>query len=244
MGPQRQSRAVALALHCYPKPWRARHGEEATELAQRLASDGVPAASIAFSYLGGAIRARVAPLATRRWRARASVLVAAASVAAMSVALTTSPAPAGAAGVVRIEVTDRSAAVGDLTASFRSHHFSIAVRQVPVPVSQVGSIVAAWVTGPPALSRDVIGEIKGLCANGSTGCNVGVVIPANFTGNATVLVGRRSCPPVTTAEMLASNKVTGNKVTGHKVAGNRANSDEVNSTEVNSNEAGFSDRPC
>jgi hypothetical protein len=233
MGPQRQSRAVALALHCYPKRWKVRHGEEATELAQRLASDGVPAASIAFSYLGGAVRARVAPLATRRWRARASVLVAAASVAAMSVALSTSPAPAGAAGVVRIEITDRSDAVSDLTSSFRLHHFSIAVRQVSVPASQVGSIVTARVTGPAA-SRDVIGEIKGLCANGSMECNVGVVIPANFTGNATVLVGRSSCPPVSTAKILAGNKVTSNKVTGNKVTVHKPNS----------NEAGLSDRPC
>ncbi len=219
MGAQRQSRAVAIALYCYPKHWKARHGEEATELAQRLATDGVPAASIAFSYLGGAARARLAPLVTRRWRARAAALVATASIAAVSVAMSTASAPAGAAGVVRVEVTDRADAVADLTSSFRSHHFSIAVQEVPVPASQVGSIVAAWVTGPSASSRAVIGEIKGRCADGSKGCGVGLVIPDNFSGKATVLVGRRRCPPAITVKIRAGNK-------------------------ANSNEAGLSGRSC
>jgi hypothetical protein len=211
MGTQRQSRAVAVALHCYPKHWKARHGEEATELAQRLASDGVPAASIALSYLGGAVRARLAPLVTRGWRARAAALVATASIAAVSVAMSTAPAPAGASGVVRVEVTDRADAVADLTSSFRSHHFSIAVREVSVPASQVGSIVAAWVTGPPESSRGVIGEIEGLCADGSKGCRVGLVIPANFSGKAIVLVGQRRCPPASTVKIQAGNKVNSNR---------------------------------
>jgi hypothetical protein len=190
MNRRRQSRAVALALYCYPKRWKARHGEEATELAQRLATDGVPVASIAFSYLGGAVRAWLAPLVRPRWRTQAAALVATASVAAAAVAMSISSAPAGAVGLVRVNVTHATDAAADLASSFRSHHFSIAVRQVPVPVSRVGSIVAAWVMGPPAASRHVIGEIKGPCAGGSSGCIVGLVIPANFTGKATVLVGR------------------------------------------------------
>ena len=153
MGRRRESCAIALALHCYPKRWKARHGEEAAELAQRLASDGVPVASIAFSYLGGAVRERLAPLVRRRWQARGAALLAAVSVAAASLTMSTSPAPAGALGVVRVEITDRAHAVSELTSAFRSHHFPISVRSVPVPASQVGSIVAAWVIGAPTLPR-------------------------------------------------------------------------------------------
>jgi hypothetical protein len=194
---------VGLALRCYPPRWKARHGEEAAQLARLLADDGVPSASIALSYLGGALRERLAPLTRRQWRARAAALVAAASIAVTSLAMSTAPAPAAAVGVVRVEVTHRSDAVGELTSAFRAHHFSVAVRQVPVPATQVGSIVGALVTGPPSPSGTVIGEVKGACANGSAGCVVGLVIPANFAGKATVLVGR---PTYTSpAEMSAGH---------------------------------------
>jgi hypothetical protein len=210
MGLRRESRAVSLALHCYPKHWKARHGDEAAELAQRLTSDGVPAASIAFSYLGGAVRERLAPLVSRRWQARTAALVAAVSVAAASLTMSTSPAPAGALGVVRVEITDRADAVSELTSAFRSHHFPISVRSVPVPTSQVGSIVAAWVTGAPAPSRHIMGEVTGPCADGSKGCIVGLVVPASFTGQATVIVGRRTCAPTAAAKILAPGTVNSN----------------------------------
>lgn len=184
-------RSVDLALRCYSRGWKERHGEEAAQVAQLLASDGVPAASIAFSYLGGAVRERFAPLGRRRWRARAAALLATASVVATSVAMSTAPAPAGAAGVVRVEVVDRTHAAGELKAAFRSHGFPIAVRQVAAPPAEVGSIVGTIVTGPPTLSRPVIGDIKGLCASGAGECVVGLVIPANFATKATVLVGQK-----------------------------------------------------
>lgn len=210
MGCQRESCAVALALHCYPKRWKARHGEEAAELAHRLASDGVPVASIAFSYLGGAVRERLAPLLRRRWQARAATLVAAVAVAAASLTMSTSPAPAGALGVVRVEITDRAHAASELTSEFRSHHFPISVRSVPVRASQVGSIVAAWVTGVPAPSGHILGEVTGPCADGSKGCVVGLVVPANFTGKATVIIGRSTCAPTAAAKILAPGTVNGN----------------------------------
>jgi hypothetical protein len=190
MGSRHESRAVAIALHCYPKRWRARHGEEATEVAQLLAGDGVPVASIALSYVGGAVRERLAPLFRRRWGARAVALLATASVAVTVLAMSSSPAPAGALGVVRVEVAQKADAIAELTSAFRSHHLPIAVRAVAAPPREVGSIVATLVAGPPSPTRPVIGEVKGLCANGASGCIVGLVIPANFTGNATVLVGR------------------------------------------------------
>jgi hypothetical protein len=45
---------VKTALRCYPARWRRRHADEAAELAALLIRDGIPAASIASSYLAGA----------------------------------------------------------------------------------------------------------------------------------------------------------------------------------------------
>lgn len=197
-----------LALRCYPRDWKARHGEEAAQLALLLAEDGVPTASIALSYLGGALRERLAPFIRRQWRTRAAALLAAGSIAITSLAMSTSPAPAAAVGVVRVGVTHRSAAVSELKSAFRAHHFAVAVRQVPAPASEIGSIVGAFVSGPPSPSRTVIGEVKGRCANGTTGCVVGLVIPANFAGKATVLVGRPICSATAMAKASGRPEVT------------------------------------
>ena len=66
-----QERLLRLALHCYPEHWRARHGDEAAELATLLARDGVPLRSMTWSYFKGAARERLfeaqgPPLAGRR----------------------------------------------------------------------------------------------------------------------------------------------------------------------------------
>jgi len=180
------SRAVTISLRCYPKRWRARHAEEAAELARLLVWEGVPVASVAWSYLAGAARERVAPIAIR---ARALVLLATASLAAVSVVAWASPSPASAMGVVRAVITERSAAAGQLRSIFISHHFDITVGQVPAPADQVGSIVAARTTGPPSPSNRILGVITGTCADGSPGCTIGLVVPGNFAGTATVLVG-------------------------------------------------------
>jgi hypothetical protein len=190
MGSRHNSRAVAIALRCYPKDWRARHGEEAIEVAQLLAADGEPVASIALSYFGGATRERLAPLFRPRWATRASALLATASAAVTALAMSTSPAPAGALGIVRVEVVQKADAVAELTSAFRLHRLPFSVREVSAPAAEMGSIVATLVTGPSSTTPPVIGEIKGPCANGTTGCTVGLVIPANFPGDATVLVGR------------------------------------------------------
>jgi hypothetical protein len=189
MGDLGVARAVSVALHCYPKRWRDRHGAEAAELAQLLADDGVPVASVAFSYLSGAVRERLAPLVGGCGRGRAAAVLATASVAAAVLAMSASSAPAGALGVIRVEINHKPDAVAELTSQFRVHHFAIAVSQVQAPAGQAGSIVAIRVARPEA-SPQIIGEIRGPCAGGSPGCVVGLVIPANFTGPAAVFVGR------------------------------------------------------
>ncbi len=196
----RESRAVSLALRCYPKRWRERHAAEAKELAQLLAHDGVPLASICWDYLGGAARARLAPLFKRRWGAGAAAVLAVGSIAVTSVLMSITSAPAGALGVVRVEVDHRADAAAQLQSAFDAHGLDITVREVPAPARQVGSIVRTWLDGPQTSTWEVIGQIRGLCANGSTGCIVGLVIPANFNQKATVLVGQGPCPEGTTAK--------------------------------------------
>jgi hypothetical protein len=90
--------AVATALHCYPRDWRARHEDEALEIAALLEEDGVPRSSIAWSYLIGAASHRILGRGTRSLRAPLAALAAAGSVVFLCVAMLLAPADAGAVG--------------------------------------------------------------------------------------------------------------------------------------------------
>jgi hypothetical protein len=87
------TRLVKTALRCYPAHWRRRHGDEAAELAALLIGDGIPAASVAVSYLAGATREWLTPRLGRRLSAVACALLA----AACSAGLLASTVPARAA---------------------------------------------------------------------------------------------------------------------------------------------------
>jgi hypothetical protein len=93
-GPEPE-RLVRTALRCYPERWRSRHGEEAAELARLLMRDGTPARSIAWSYLTGAARTRLAQ-PRRRLRVAVGALVATACSLGVSLALLSPSAPANA----------------------------------------------------------------------------------------------------------------------------------------------------
>jgi hypothetical protein len=97
MPASRSMRLVQSALHCYPQRWRSRHGDEATEIATLLIQDGTPAWSIAWSYLMGAARTRLAAGPRRRLGAAAGALLLATGSLGVSLALLSSPAPANAA---------------------------------------------------------------------------------------------------------------------------------------------------
>jgi hypothetical protein len=62
----RSMRLVESALRCYPRRWRSRHGDEAAEIASLLIRDGTPAHAVAWNYLIGAARARLATGPRRR----------------------------------------------------------------------------------------------------------------------------------------------------------------------------------
>ena len=97
MPASRSMRLVQSALRCYPKRWRSRHGDEATEIAVLLIRDGTSAPSIAWSYLMGAARTRLVIEPRRRLGAAAGALLLAAGSLGVPVALLSSSAPANAA---------------------------------------------------------------------------------------------------------------------------------------------------
>ena len=95
----RSMRLVESALRCYPQRWRSRHGDEAAEVAVLLIRDGIPAWSVAWSYLMGAARARLVIGPRRRLGAAVGALLLAAGSLGVPLALLSSPAPANAASV-------------------------------------------------------------------------------------------------------------------------------------------------
>ena len=105
---------VDTALRCYTRRWRTRHGAEAAEVALLLMRDGVPAHSIAWSYLKGAARDRLTPRPGRRFAAAAAALLAAAGSLGVLLALLSASVPASAASSVHARVTRRDAAAARL----------------------------------------------------------------------------------------------------------------------------------
>jgi hypothetical protein len=96
-----EGRLVDAALRCYPARWRQRHGDEATEVAALLIRDGVPAASIAWSYLIGAAREWLTQRPRRSLGTVAAALLAATCLTGFSAALLAGTGPAKAAGPAR-----------------------------------------------------------------------------------------------------------------------------------------------
>ena len=95
------ARVVGLALRCYPRRWRRRHGTEAAELAALLIADGVPARSVACSYLCAAARERLTPQPGHRLAAAAAALLIVAGSLGVPLGLLSASAPASAASAAR-----------------------------------------------------------------------------------------------------------------------------------------------
>jgi hypothetical protein len=166
----RPARLVEAALRCYPQRWKARHGDEAAELAALLMRDGVPVRSIAWSYLMGAARARLATGSRRRLGVAAGTLLVAAGSLGVPLALLSSSAPASAASVIRARITNRGDAAGQLESLLRSHHLHIIVTQEPVSPSLVGSIINPGIKATSGSGAGILREITGACAGGARGC--------------------------------------------------------------------------
>jgi hypothetical protein len=85
-------------------------------------------------------------------------------------------------------ITDPLAAADELTAVFEAHGLDIRVQTLAVSPSLVGTIVYNDVEAVRSLH-------SGPClSGGGTTCEVGLVIPADFSGEANVAVGRAAAP--------------------------------------------------
>lgn len=93
------------------------------------------------------------------------------------------------------QITDPNAAAAQLTQAFEEYGLDIHVNAVPVSPSLVGSIVYS-----DAHSIDSIRTGECL-SGGTTGCDVGLVIPKDYSGEAYVTVGRSA----TSDEVYASS---------------------------------------
>ncbi len=102
-------RVVGLALRCYPRRWRRRHGTEAAELAALLIADGVPARSVACSYLCAAARERLTPQPGHRLAAAAAAVLIVAGSLGVPLGLLSASAPASAASAARAHTATASA---------------------------------------------------------------------------------------------------------------------------------------
>jgi hypothetical protein len=135
-GPQ-PPRLVGAVLRCYPRQWRLRRGEEAAELAVLLMRDGIPARSIAWSYLGGVARERLTAKPGHRLAAAAAALLAAAGALVTVTPLGLLSAPASAASAAH----GRAASQADPAARLAA--------QVSCGALHGQAVRAAW----PALER-------------------------------------------------------------------------------------------
>jgi hypothetical protein len=119
-GAAAEGRLVAAALRCYPARWQRRHADEAAELATLLIRDGSPAASIAWSYLTGAVREWLTPRPGRSLSTVTAALLAATCLLGFSAALVAETAPAKAAGTTQSPSGQVPAKVGPAPAGVGS----------------------------------------------------------------------------------------------------------------------------
>ena len=196
MSSYRHARLIELAVRCYPREWRDRHGDEAIELAELLVRDGGSAFSVAWSYLRGAAREQLVTRPSRRLRPALAALVVGATLIGVPLVLLDSSTPANAAssGEVIAVISNRSHAVGQLESVFRSHHFNIEVEDEPSSPTRVGSILAVRAGPEKAGENVVLREIPGPCVGGAPGCIDAIAVPLHYTGKAQVFVGRRAKP--------------------------------------------------
>jgi hypothetical protein len=174
-------------------------------------------------------RRRLTPFRRTRWwpsmirRARRPVVlisslgvVAAVAVAAWLIVSSATQPQAAAAGVafrtgadgdIVATVTDPFAAKGELNAAFAEHGLDITVNLLPVSPSLVGTVVSISDSGGASAIQPLQG---GRCVTGGGGCSIRLRIPATFTGQGDITLGRPAKPGETyesTASAFAPGEV-------------------------------------
>jgi hypothetical protein len=94
-------------------------------------------------------------------------------------------------GEIVATVTDPFAAESQLKAAFAQRGFSITLKLIPVSPSLVGTVVYTSDNGGASTIQPLQG---GRCLNGGGGCAIGVKIPAGFTGQGYITLGRPARP--------------------------------------------------
>jgi hypothetical protein len=188
MCPSPKSRAVAVALRCYPARWRLRHGPEAVLIASALLDDGVPWWSIALSFLGGATRERVRKPSLRVGTTLAAIAV---GVAAVPLAVLSSLTPASASNTnVVIVISKPNDAARQLESAFSAHDLKLTVIEKTVPTSLVGSILSVSTVRSSSDDTRVVAELRRSCPGIASGCIDGLVLPFHFSGDVRVTLGQ------------------------------------------------------
>jgi hypothetical protein len=158
--------------------------------------------------------------ARRRWLAVPAVATAAA-VAALAAITLASPAPKSALGpgagegrrtgqpapvqaqvlsftrhgrYLDVVVTNPLAAPAAYRAEFAAHHLNITLNLVPVSPSLVGTLVYMGVSQGAAGLSTITAQGRCWTGGGGSACPVGVRVPADFRGSATITFGRAARP--------------------------------------------------
>jgi hypothetical protein len=138
----REAGLVDVVLRCYSRQWRRRHGTEAAEVAVLLMRDGVPARSIAWSYLRGAARERLMLRPGRRFAAGAVGLLAAAGSLAVALGLVSASVPASAA--LQPPAVHQQAAAARLVRLLRCEGLLGATVGAALPVLNASHVSITW----------------------------------------------------------------------------------------------------
>ncbi len=189
MSSSRERRAIDLAMRCYPAPWRLRHGDEARWLATALLDDGVSWWSISTSFLGGAVKERVARAPSVRVGAALATLAIGAAAIPLAILTSFTPASATSTNVV-IVISKPADAARQLESAFAAHHFGVTVTERTAPARLSGSILSVSTSAKAVGQDDVIRELRGKCSDGAFSCTYGLSFPRHFSGRAHVTIGR------------------------------------------------------
>jgi hypothetical protein len=140
----RRAGLVGAVLRCYSRQWRRRHGDEAAEVALLLLRDGVPARSIAASYLMGAARERLTPRPGHRLAAAAVATLAAAGSLVTALALLTVSVPASAASSVHARTIRRDDPAARLVTLLRCGSLLGATVGEALPALEARHVTITW----------------------------------------------------------------------------------------------------
>ena len=156
---------VGAVLRCYSRQWRRRHGDEAAEVALLLMRDGVPARSIAWSYLKGAARERLTLGPGRRFAAAAAALAASGSLGG-ALALLSASVPASAASSAQAGITRQDDPAARLVSLLQCGGLHGATVRDALRVLEARHVKITWEVTPGRAGGDALPSSSSYVAGG------------------------------------------------------------------------------